>query len=44
MLPDERLPMPPQWPEQLGPVFARRSTFGLFTVLACGLILADRAP
>jgi len=39
--------MPPQWrelPEQLGPVFARRSTFGLFTVLACGLILADRAP
>ena len=45
MLPDERLPMPPQWRElleQLGPVFARRSTFRLFTALACGLILADR--
>ena len=37
--------MPPQWRElleQLGPVFARRSTFRLFTALACGLILADR--
>src|SRR5512142_1619215 len=45
MLPDERLPMLPQWRElleQLGPVFARRSTFRLFTALACGLILADR--
>jgi len=37
--------MPPQWRdllEELAPVFARRSTYRLFTALACGLILADR--
>ena len=46
MLPPERLPMPPQWRdllEELEPVFARRSTFRLFTALACGMILADRS-
>ena len=45
MLPEQSLSMPPQWRElleELGPVFARRSTFRLFTALACGLILADR--
>ena len=45
MLPPESLPMPPEWRgllEQLAPVFARRSTYRLFTALACGLILADR--
>ena len=45
MLPDQRLLMPPEWRElleELAPVFARRSTHRLFTVLACGLILADR--
>jgi hypothetical protein len=45
MLPEQSLPMPPQWRElleELGPVFARRSTFRLFTALACGLVLADR--
>jgi hypothetical protein len=45
MLPSERLPMPPQWRdllEQVAPAFRRRSTFRLFAVLACGLILADR--
>jgi len=47
MLPDQRLPvpMPPEWRalmEELGPVFARRSTHRLFMALACGLILADR--
>jgi DDE superfamily endonuclease len=38
--------MPPSWRgllEELAPVFARRSTFRLFTVLACGMILADRS-
>ena len=45
MLPDVSLPMPREWRElleQLGPVFARRSTHRLFMALACGLILADR--
>ena len=45
MPPPESLPMPPEWRdllEQLAPVFARRSTYRLFTALACGLILADR--
>ncbi len=45
MLPSESLPMPPEWRyllEQMGPVFARRSTHRLFMALACGLILADR--
>ncbi len=45
MLPSVRLPMPPGWRdllEELAPVFARRSTFRLFTALACGLVLADR--
>ena len=45
MLPPESLPMPPQWRDllgQLAPVFARRSTYRLFTAVACGLILADR--
>ena len=45
MLPSESLPMPPAWRdllEQLAPVFARRSTYRLFTALACGMILADR--
>jgi hypothetical protein len=47
MLPDQSLPvpMPREWRElleELGPVFARRSTFRLFMALACGLILADR--
>ena len=45
MLPPESLPMPPEWRDlldQLAPVFARRSTYRLFTALACGLILADR--
>lgn len=38
--------MPPSWRDLLGelaPVFARRSTFRLFTALACGMILADRS-
>ena len=38
--------MPPSWRdllEELAPVFARRSTFRLFTALACGMILADRS-
>ena len=46
MLPPERLPMPPSWRDlldELAPVFARRSTFRLFTALACGMILADRS-
>ena len=48
MLPDQSLPvpMPREWREQLGelaPAFARRSTFRLFTALACGMILADRS-
>jgi hypothetical protein len=37
--------MPAEWRElleELAPVFARRSTFRLFTMLACGLVLADR--
>ena len=45
MLPSESLSMPAQWRdllEELAPVFARRSTFRLFTALACGLVLADR--
>jgi len=47
MLPDQSLPvpMPREWRElleELAPVFARRSTFRLFTALACGLVLADR--
>ncbi len=45
MLPSESLPMPAGWRElleQVAPVFARRSTFRLFTALACGLILAGR--
>jgi hypothetical protein len=45
MLPAQSLSMPPQWRElldELAPVFARRSTYRLFTALACGLILADR--
>ncbi len=45
MLPEQSLPMPPEWrelPEELAPVFARRSTRRLFMALACGLILADR--
>jgi hypothetical protein len=48
MLPDQRLPVPVprEWHELLeglAPVFARRSTFRLFTALACGMILADRS-
>jgi len=48
MLPDQSLPvpMPREWRElldELAPVFARRSTFRLFTALACGMILADRS-
>lgn len=46
MLPSVSLPMPPGWRdllEELAPVFARRSTFRLFTALACGMILADRS-
>ncbi len=45
MLPEQSLPMPPEWRElleELAPVFARRSTHRLFMALACGLILADR--
>ena len=46
MLPDQSLPMPPQWRDLLEQaacgVFARRSTRRLFMALACGLILADR--
>jgi hypothetical protein len=46
MLPEQRLPMPPQWRDLLeqaaGGVFARRSTRQLFMALACGLILTDR--
>jgi hypothetical protein len=45
MLPSESLPMPVEWRElleELAPVFARRSAYRLFTVLACGLILAGR--
>src|SRR5712691_3436281 len=46
MLPPASLPMPPTWRElleELGPVFARRSTHRLFMVLACGMIRADRS-
>ncbi len=45
MLPSESLAMPAEWRdllEDLAPAFARRSTFRLFTALACGLVLADR--
>lgn len=47
MPPDQSLPVPVprEWRElleELGPVFARRSTHRLFMALACGLILADR--
>lgn len=48
MLPGQSLPvpMPREWRElleEVAPVFARRSTFRLFTALACGMILADRS-
>jgi DDE superfamily endonuclease len=46
MLPAESLPMPPAWRdllEELGPVFARRSTHRLFMALACGMILSGRS-
>jgi hypothetical protein len=46
MLPSVSLPMPPGWRdllEELAPVFSRRSTYRLFTALACGMILADRS-
>jgi hypothetical protein len=48
MLPARSLPvpMPQEWRElldELSPVFARRSTFRLFTALACGMILAGRS-
>jgi hypothetical protein len=46
MLPDQSLPMPPEWRDLLeqaaGGVFKRRSTGRLFMALACGLVLADR--
>jgi hypothetical protein len=38
--------MPSTWrdlPEELAPVFARRSTHRLFVALACGMVLADRS-
>jgi hypothetical protein len=41
MLPAQSLSMPREWREpleELSPVFARRSTHRLFTVLACGLL------
>ena len=43
MLPSASLPMPATWGdllEELRPVFRRRSTHGLFVMLACGVILA----
>ena len=45
MLPSSMLPMPATWGDllgELGPVFRRRSTYQLFVLLACGLILAGR--
>jgi hypothetical protein len=46
MLPDESLPMPPEWRDLLeqaaGGMFARRPTRRLFMALACGLVLAER--
>ena len=46
MLPPESLPMPVTWrdlPEEPAPAFRRRSTYRLFAVLACGMILAGRS-
>ncbi len=45
MLPSSMLPMPATWGVllgELGPVFRRRSTYQLFVLLACGMILAGR--
>src|SRR6266700_5669921 len=45
MLPSSMLPMPATWGDLLGelaPVFRRRSTYQLFVLLACGMILAGR--
>lgn len=45
MLPSSMLPMPAIWGDllgELGPVFRRRSTYQLFVLLACGMILAGR--
>ena len=45
MLPSSMLPMPATWGDllgELGPVFPRRSTYQLFVLLACGMILAGR--
>ena len=45
MLPSSMLPMPATWGDllgELGPVFRRRSTYQLFVLLACGMILAGR--
>src|ERR1035441_833776 len=45
MLPSSMLPMPAAWGALLGelaPVFRRRSTYQLFVLLACGMILAGR--
>ncbi len=45
MLPSASLPMPATWRnllEELAPAFRRRSTHRLFTVMACGMILAGR--
>lgn len=43
MLPSGMVPMPASWRgllAELGPVFRRRSTHGLFMALACGVVLA----
>jgi DDE superfamily endonuclease len=45
MLPSSMLPMPATWRDLLGelaPVFRRRSTHGLFVLLASGMIVAGR--
>ena len=45
MLPSAMLLMPATWGDllgELGPVFRRRSTYQLFVLLACGMILAGR--
>jgi hypothetical protein len=45
MLPSLMLPMPATWGDllgELGPVFRRRSTYQLFVLLACGMVLAGR--
>ena len=45
MLPSSMLPMPATWGDllgELGPVFRRRSTYQLFVLLACGMVLAGR--